>query len=179
MAAISVLSAKYLYKKLKDIYPTLPQGCEDVPRMHEFILTLKESDFEAIAKAGVPKAQAIAKVGKLFLDFGLHAPTVAFPEVFGLMVEPTESFTKKELDRFVDVVKSIYNILQETPEVLKTTPHFTPVRKIDEVGANKNLTLSEKIEKLPEVYPNVIGPEELSQMETEDVRQEIVKYHKK
>ncbi|MDC0253441.1 aminomethyl-transferring glycine dehydrogenase subunit GcvPB [Bacteriovoracales bacterium] len=179
MAAVSVLSAKYLFKKLIETYPTLPGGCEKVPRMHEFILTLTEEDFDRIAKAGVPKAQAIAKVGKLFLDFGLHAPTVAFPEAFGLMVEPTESFSKRELDRFVDVVKSIYKIIQETPEVLTTTPHFTPVRKIDEVGANKNLILSEKIEKLPEVSPNVVEPEDLSNMETGLIAVKIVEFHKK
>jgi len=147
--------------------------------MHEFILTLTEADFDRIAQAGVPKAQAIAKVGKLFLDFGLHAPTVAFPEVFGLMVEPTESFSKKELDRFVDIVKSIYQMIQETPEVLATTPHFTPVRKIDEVGANKNLILSEKIEKLPEVSPNIVEPEDLATMETGAIAGKIVEFHKK
>ena len=42
-----------------------------------------------------PKIQAIPQIGKLFLDFGFHAPTVAFPEIFGLMIEPTESYTKK------------------------------------------------------------------------------------
>ena len=177
MSAVSVLAAKYLYKKLKEIYPTLPSDCESVPRMHEFILTLSEDDFKRIEEKGTPKAQTIAKVGKLFLDFGMHAPTVAFPEVYGLMVEPTESFTKKELDRFYDIVKSIYKILHEAPEVLQTVPHFTPVRKIDEVGANKNLVLFEHIKELPKVLPNVIEPSELTSMETDAICEKIKKYH--
>jgi len=177
MAAVSVLAAKYLYKKLKEVYPTLPSGCESVPRMHEFILTLSEDDFKRIEEKGTPKAQTVAKVGKLFLDFGMHAPTVAFPEVYGLMVEPTESFTKKELDRFFDIVKSIYKILHEAPEVLQTVPHFTPVRKIDEVGANKNLVLFEHIKELPKVFPNVIEPSELTSMETDAICEKIKEHH--
>ncbi|MEC8625190.1 MAG: aminomethyl-transferring glycine dehydrogenase subunit GcvPB [Bdellovibrionota bacterium] len=177
MAAVSVLAAKYLYKKLKEVYPTLPSGCESVPRMHEFIITLSEDDFQRIEQKGTPKAQTIAKVGKLFLDYGMHAPTVAFPEVYGLMVEPTESFTKKELDRFFDIVKSIYKILHEAPEVLQTVPHFTPVRKIDEVGANKNLLLFEHIKELPKVFPNVIEPSELTSMETDAICEKIKEHH--
>ena len=177
MAAVSVLAAKYLYKKFKEVYPTLPSGCESVPRMHEFILTLSEDDFKRIEEKGTPKAQTVARVGKLFLDFGMHAPTVAFPEVYGLMVEPTESFTKKELDRFFDIVKSIYKILHEAPEVLQTVPHFTPVRKIDEVGANKNLVLFEHIKELPKVFPNVIEPSELTSMETDAICEKIKEHH--
>ena len=177
MAAVSVLAAKYLYKKLKEVYPTLPSDCESVPRMHEFILTLTDDDFQRIEEKGTPKAQTIAKVGKLFLDFGMHAPTVAFPEVYGLMVEPTESFTKKELDRFFDIVTSIYKLLHEAPEVLQTVPHFTPVKKIDEVDANKNLVLFEHIKELPNVLPNVIEPSELTSMDTEAICEKIKEHH--
>ena len=62
------------------------------------------------------------------------------------MVEPTESFTKKELDRFCDIVESIYN--EEAPEALQTVPHFTPVRKVDEVKKSKNLVLFEHLKEL-------------------------------
>ena len=107
----------------------------------------------------------------------MHAPTVAFPEVYGLMVEPTESFTKKELDRFCDIVESIYKVLKEAPEVLQTVPHFTPVRKVDEVGANKNLVLFEHLKELPEVLPNIIEPSELMSMDTDDICKKIKEYH--
>src|SRR5690606_25209395 len=114
MSAFAVLSAQYLFKKLKDTFPTLPAETSTA-RMHEFILTLSPETFKRIEAAGTPKASAIAKIGKLFLDFGLHAPTVAFPEQFGLMIEPTESFTKAELDRFCDVVGAIHTLIHDHP----------------------------------------------------------------
>ena len=95
MSEVAVLSSAYLLQKLKKAFPILPANTETVPRMHEFILTLSPDDFALLEKNGIPRAQAMAKVGKLFLDFGLHAPTVAFPEVFGLMIEPTESLPKQ------------------------------------------------------------------------------------
>ncbi|WP_417335182.1 aminomethyl-transferring glycine dehydrogenase subunit GcvPB [Halobacteriovorax marinus] len=177
MSAIAVLAAKYLYHQLKDTYPTLPARSENSPRMHEFILTLTDDEFSKIAAAGTPKSAAIAKIGKLFLDFGLHAPTVAFPEVYGLMVEPTESFTKKELDDFISVVKEIKLIINEHPQVLQTTPHFTPIKKVDEVSANKNLDLFERITSFPNLPKNVIDPGELSAMMPSDVTKKILVAH--
>ena len=126
MSAMSVLSARYLFHHLRKVYPSLPAGADSAVRMHEFILTLKKEDFERIEQAGLKRAVAIPRLGKLFLDFGLHAPTVAFPEMYGLMVEPTECYSQAELDRFVSIVTTIHEILEEHPEVLKTVPHFTP-----------------------------------------------------
>lgn len=179
MSAVAVLSARYLFEKLNPYYPTLPAGTEKVERMHEFILTISPETFEKVAASGTPKAQTVAKIGKLFLDFGMHAPTVAFPEVYGLMVEPTESFSKVELDRFVDITVAIHNIINETPEVLKTVPHFTPVGKVDEVSANKNLILSEKITTLPVVIENVIDPGKLDKMSISEICTKIVEEHRK
>lgn len=178
MSAVAVLSAKYLYTKLKNDFPTLPAGAHDEPRMHEFILTLSKETFDRCEKAGVPKASVIAKVGKLFLDFGLHAPTVAFPEQYGLMIEPTESFTKDELDRFIEVVRAIYVLVRENPEVLATAPHFTPISKVDEVGANKNLVLSGDLSKLPLVLKNRVEPGALGKMPVNDIIKQIIEAHK-
>lgn len=178
MSAVAVLSAKYLYQNLKSVFPILPVQTEDVPRMHEFILTLSKESFERIAEGGTPKASAIAKIGKLFLDFGLHAPTMAFPEIYGMMIEPTESYTKDELDRFTEVVKSIFTLINDAPEILTTAPHFTPVAKVDEVGANKNLSLYSPIEKLPELPRNLIDPKELDSMNISDICQRIIEKHK-
>jgi glycine dehydrogenase len=179
MAAIAVLSAGYLYKQLNDIYPTLPEGSGHVPRMHEFILTLDKDLFDRIARAGTPKAQAIAKIGKLFLDFGMHAPTVAFPEIYGMMIEPTESFSKDELDRFVQVVRSIHTLISEHPEVLTTAPHFTPVKKVDEVLANKNLILFEKLTGLPPLRENPVDPRALNKVAVGDLCEQIIQAHRK
>jgi glycine dehydrogenase len=179
MSAVAVLSAKYLYNKLKDTFPTLPVGSDSSPRMHEFILTITSEEFEKIANAGTQKAQAIARIGKLFLDFGLHAPTVAFPEVYGLMIEPTESFSKEELDDFISVIKEIHHIINEHPAVLKTTPHFTPVHKVDEVSANKNLVLSEVINTFPTLAENIIDPKYLTSIEPKEVTKKILEAHEK
>lgn len=174
MSAIAVLSSRYLHERLRIHYPTLPAGAKTTPRMHEFILTLEDSTFAAVEKAGVPKNQVIPKIGKLFLDFGFHAPTVAFPEVFGLMIEPTESYTKNELDRFADAVIAIRSLVAERPEILTGVPYFTPVDKVDEVGANRNLTLWETFDLLPELPENRISPELLHSLPIQEIRKRIL-----
>ena len=174
MSEIAVLSANYLYERLRKSFPTLPLGADNTPRMHEFIITLSEDTFKRIENSGTPKAQTIAKLGKLFLDFGLHAPTVAFPEVYGLMIEPTESFTKKELDRFSEVVEAILKLANENPEVLKTTPHFTSVKKVDEVWANRQLILRENIQELPKLTDDLVSPKELRDSEINKVIEMIL-----
>lgn len=177
MSAVAVLSARYLFEKLKPSFPSLPEGCENEVRMHEFILTITKDTFARIEMGGTPKAQAIAKIGKLFLDFGLHAPTVAFPEIYGLMIEPTESFTLAELNRFVDIVNAILELVNETPHVLRTAPHFTPVNKVDEVEANKTLIFMEVLKGLPSLYTNVIDPLKLSKMDISTITHEILRVH--
>jgi glycine dehydrogenase len=178
MAAIAVLSAKYLYARMRDLYPTLPSNAGEVPRMHEFIFTISKETFDKAAAAGTPKAQVVGKIGKLFLDFGLHAPTVSFPEPYGLMVEPTESFSKKELDDFVEVLVAIHKILNDHPEVLTTAPHFTPIRKVNEVAANKNLVLTEKIGELPTLMKNIVEPGVLKELPTSQVISKILEAHR-
>ncbi len=164
MSAIAVLSARYLLEKLKGVYPILPAGGGHIPRMHEFIITMNPAIWDKLADAGLSKAQGMLQIGKLFLDFGPHTPTVAFPEPHGFMIEPTESFDLAELDRFAETLRAVAKILVETPSVLNTAPHFTPVGKIDEVAANKNLVLSGPIPSLGEVLPNRIPPEQLKTM---------------
>lgn len=151
MSQTAVLASRYLFKELKKNWPTLPKACENQPRMHEFILTLSDEDFKALEGAGVPRQLAISRIGKAFLDYGFHAPTVSFPEVFGLMIEPTESYTKAELDRFKDAVNSIKNKIKKAPEKIAASPRFMPISRIDETAANRNPILSERLEKLPEI----------------------------
>lgn len=179
MSAVAVLSSRYLYHKLKEVYPILPEGSEQNARMHEFILTLSEDTFNKVAQAGTPKAMTIAKVGKLFLDFGFHAPTVAFPEQYGLMLEPTESFSKEELDGFCEVVKTIHRMIDEYPAILTTVPHFTPVSKVDEVAANKNPILSEPFsDQLPNVIQDKINADILRNMSQTQIIEKILEAHK-
>ena len=174
MSSIAVLASQYLYSKLKNYFPTLPGNTESIPRMHEFILTLSDEDFANLELVGISKGQAIPQVGKLFLDFGFHAPTVAFPEVFGLMIEPTESYTKAELDRFVDAVICIKEIITDYPEAVKSAPHFTPIDRVDEVSANRNLILQEKLEHLPSLHLNRIKPSILNNLEIKEIKSRII-----
>jgi glycine dehydrogenase len=179
MSQVAVLSARYLYKKLSTSYPTLPGEAQSSPRMHEFILTLSPEVFKKIEAAGTPKANTIARIGKLFLDFGFHAPTVAFPEQYGLMIEPTETYSKKELDQFVTVVESILKLVNDHPEVLKTVPHFTPIDRVDEVQANKSPVLSEKITAhLPTIIPDRIDAEKLRNSTPGDLCEQILIAHR-
>lgn len=174
MTALATLSARYCFEKLRQVYPSLPAGAENAPRMHEFILTLTEAQFDAIEATGVPKALAITRIGKLFLDFGFHAPTVAWPETFGLMIEPTESYSKAELDRFCEAVAAIKQMITEHPEVLTVVPLFTPVDRIDDVTANRNLILSEPLTTLPETHPNRCAPSEIASLPIEELYQRIL-----
>lgn len=174
MSAVAVLSARYLYKTLGSHFPCLPKNADDVPRMHEFILTLEDADFEALEEAGIPKAVVIPRIGKLFLDFGFHAPTVAFPEVYGLMFEPTESYSKAELDRFTEAVIAIRKILREAPSLLDKAPLFTPIDRVDEVAANRQLQLNEPLSKLPEAPTNRIAAKELQASSIQDIYEKLV-----
>jgi glycine dehydrogenase len=179
MSAIAVLNARYLYHNLKETYPILPAGSDDTPRMHEFILTLSEETFTKVAEAGTPKAQTIGRVGKLFLDFGFHAPTVAFPEQYGLMLEPTESYSKAELDGFCEVVKTIHRMIDECPQILQTVPHFTPINRVNELEANKKPTLSEDFSgSLPEPLKDKVDAEKLRNMSQTDIIKAIMTAHK-
>lgn len=178
MSQVAVLSARYLYHLLADTYPTLPAGAVSSPRMHEFILTLSAETFKKIEASGTPKTNSIARIGKLFLDFGFHAPTVAFPEQYGLMLEPTETYSKKELDEFAEVVKTILKLVNEHPEVLKTVPHFTPIDRVDEVGANKNPQFAEKItDHLPDIIPDRVDADKLRKSTAGDLCELILKTH--
>ncbi len=174
MTGMAVLSARYCFEKLGKTYPTLPAGASSTPRMHEFILTLKDEDFQRIEESGTPRALAITRVGKLFLDFGFHAPTVAWPETFGLMIEPTESYSKAELDRFCEAVLAIYQMINEHPEVLTKVPLFTPVDRVDEVDANRHLNLSERITELPEILKNRLNPADIARLPINEVYKKIV-----
>lgn len=173
MSAIAVLAARYVHTRLKEHFPTLPEEAVESPRMHEFIITLPEATFERLEAAGIHRNKAIGLFGKLFLDFGFHAPTVSFPEAEGLMIEPTESYTQAELDRFADAVILMLQLINTQPTILLTVPHFTPVDKIDDVAANKQLILSEPLTTLPEVVPNRLSPAKLATMPLQAVAEAI------
>jgi glycine dehydrogenase subunit 2 len=135
-AEVSVLNANYLAKKVEKINGyELPYGA-DKPRKHECVfstkLLLKERGIRAI------------DVSKRLLDYGVHAPTTYFPLIVeeALMVEPTESFEKEELDHFVDIMENIADEAKSNPEHLLTAPHNTAVTRLDEAKASHPRTMA-------------------------------------
>jgi glycine dehydrogenase subunit 2 len=77
------------------------------------------------------------------MDYRFHPPTNYFPLIVpeALMIEPTETESKQTLDNFVDVLIKIAKEAHSEPELLKTAPHITPVGRLDEVKAAKELVL--------------------------------------
>ena len=174
MSAMAVLSARYVQQQLVDEYALMPTGADAVPRMHEFIVTLKEADYAQLESVGLRKADSAPRIGKLFLDFGFHAPTVAWPEPLGLMIEPTESYTRVELDRFAEAVKAIIRLVREHPQALLSAPHFTPIDRVEEVAANREVCLSEPLDALPTINPPRIASRELARLPVDEIYTKIV-----
>ena len=82
-------------------------------------------------------------ISKRLIDFGLHPPTMSFPLIVhgALMIEPTETESRRDLDLFIEAMKKIAVEARTTPDVLHEAPHATYVRRLDEVGAAKNPVL--------------------------------------
>jgi len=135
-AEISVLNANYLMKKLKEMRGlTLPYDSEK-PRKHECVLSAKPLKTETGVSA--------LNVAKRMLDYGVHAPTIYFPLIVeeALMVEPTETFEKEELDRFADVMRKVCEEAYSNPENVLKAPHNTAVSRLDEVKASHPRTMA-------------------------------------
>jgi glycine dehydrogenase subunit 2 len=83
-------------------------------------------------------------MAKTLMDFGFHPPTVYFPLVVAgaLMIEPTETEPLQELDRFVQAMENIAAMSREEPEKTRESPRTTPVSRVDEVWAARNLILT-------------------------------------
>ena len=102
--------------------------------MHECVFTANRQ------KAHGVKALDIAK---RILDFGIHPPTVYFPLVVpeAMMMEPTETESIESLDYFIDAMLQIADEAETNPEIVTSAPHETEYKRLDEVGANRNLNL--------------------------------------
>jgi glycine dehydrogenase subunit 2 len=130
VAEVSVLNANYLMKKLKAIRGLkLPYNSEK-PRKHECVFSAKPAKDETGVTA--------LNIAKRLLDYGLHAPTTYFPLIVdeALMIEPTETFEKEELDRFVEAMRKICEEAYGQPETVLKAPKNTAVSRLDEVKAS-------------------------------------------
>ncbi len=136
----AVLNANYLMTQLRDRYE-MPY---DRTCMHEFV-----------ASGNLQKQQHGVKtldIAKRLLDFGVHPPTTYFPLIVpeALMIEPTETESKESLDYFIDAMRQIADEAETTPELVTSAPHTTETKRLDEVGANRNLNLRWQPEAAPE-----------------------------
>jgi glycine dehydrogenase subunit 2 len=121
----AVVNANYLLARLKDAY--------DVPYnrtcMHEALLSGRRQRNQNDVRT--------LDIAKRLLDYGYYAPTVYFPLVVdeAMLIEPTESESKESIDAFCDAMLAIAEEAASDPDLVKTAPHVTPVRRLDEATA--------------------------------------------
>ncbi len=134
VAQRAVLNANYLLHALREYY--------DVPYdrrcMHEFVLSADRQ-----AKQG---CRAI-HIAKRLMDFGFHPPTIYFPLIVSeaLMIEPTETESKRTLDQFIAAMRRIAEECERKPEVVRSAPHRAYAARVDEARAARELDLQRKL----------------------------------
>jgi glycine dehydrogenase subunit 2 len=130
IAENAVLNANYLLARLRDTY-NVPY---DRICMHEFVLEGQWEDATGVHALDIAKR---------LMDYGFHPPTNYFPLIVheALMIEPTETESVQTLDKFAEAMLKIAEEAHSSPEVLKDAPHVTPVGRLDEVKAARELVL--------------------------------------
>jgi glycine dehydrogenase subunit 2 len=128
----AVLNANYLRVKLRDTF-RVPF---DRMNMHEFVCQ------GAVESTGIRALD----ISKRLLDYGFHPPTNYFPLIVpeALMIEPTETESKPTMDAFVEAMRAIAAEARSDPALVKSAPHDTPVRRLDEVKAARALVLTDR-----------------------------------
>ncbi len=131
VAEFATLNANYLMARLRDAGFQL--GYPQRRASHEFIVTLKREARESGVTA--------MDFAKALLDRGFHAPTTYFPLLVPecLLIEPTETEPKETLDKFVDAMVEIRDVARTDPDQVKGAPYTTPVRRLDDVRAARQL----------------------------------------
>ncbi|MDD3254109.1 MAG: aminomethyl-transferring glycine dehydrogenase subunit GcvPB [Lachnospiraceae bacterium] len=124
----AVLNANYLRKKLSGVYDM----AYDETCMHEFVMSLEQEKHEESVSA--------LDVAKALLDYGIHPPTMYFPLIVheALMVEPTETESKENLDELIRAFLEIHEKAKTDPEYIRSAPHTTTIKRLDEVAAARN-----------------------------------------
>jgi glycine cleavage system P protein (glycine dehydrogenase) subunit 2 len=128
---LAVLNANYIKEKLKGTFH-LPH---DRPCMHECVFSDKNQ---------APYAVTTLDMAKRLMDYGFHPPTIYFPLVVpgAIMIEPTETECKEDIDRFIDAMQQIAREAAENPQLLHDAPHNSKVRRLDEVAAARKPCLA-------------------------------------
>ena len=126
----AVLNANYIRAGLSDVYHLK----YDSPSLHEVVLDDKYQTERGLSNGDIAKR---------LMDYGFHPPTVSFPLIVhgALMIEPTETEGKPSLDAFIHAMREIARECVEEPDLVHGAPWSTPVRRVDEVAAARNLVL--------------------------------------
>jgi len=129
---LAVLNANYIKERLKGTYH-LPY---DRPCMHECVFTDKHQQAHKVSTLDIAKR---------LMEYGFHPPTVYFPLVVSgaLMIEPTETECKADIDRFIEAMKAIDAEAKENPDLLHDAPKIPKVRRLDEVAAARKPCLKD------------------------------------
>ena len=135
LATHAVLNANYVMRGLEKIGYQL--AFPDRTATHEFIVSMAREKKEYGVTA--------MDVAKRLLDYGFHAPTVYFPTIVpeALLIEPTETESKQELDRFIAAMQAIWDEIHNNPDIVKQAPHTLSVERVDEVMAVKQLDVAD------------------------------------
>lgn len=130
-SALAVLNANYIKESLKDVFD-LPF---DQPCMHECVFT--------DARQAKNKVSTL-DIAKRLIDLGFHPPTVYFPLVVhsAIMIEPTETESKEDIDAFIAAMREVAAEAQSNPEVLHEAPVMTKVKRLDETAAARHPVLT-------------------------------------
>lgn len=126
----AVLNARYIAERLKDTY----HKPYDADCMHEAIFSHKYQSAKGVVTLDIAKR---------LIDYGFHPPTVYFPLVVegAMLIEPTESVGRADLDAFIDAMKSIDREISESPELVTNAPHSTRIGRLDEAAAARKPVL--------------------------------------
>ena len=121
---LAVLNANYIKERLKDVFH-LPY---DRPCMHECVFSDKFQRRQKITTLDMAKR---------LMDFGFHPPTIYFPLVVdgAMMIEPTETETREEIDRFIEACRMVATEAAKSPDLLREAPKRCKVERLDETSA--------------------------------------------
>ncbi len=136
VSEIAVLNSNYVRKSLEREYYLKYK----TPTLHECVFSDKFQREHGVGNIDIAKR---------LIDFGLHPPTMSFPLIVrgALMTEPTETESKRDLDLFIDAMKQISKEAKENPEVVRSAPHTSYVRRLDETTAARDPVLRWKEKK--------------------------------
>ncbi|MCB1054368.1 MAG: aminomethyl-transferring glycine dehydrogenase subunit GcvPB, partial [Acidobacteria bacterium] len=122
-----VLNANYVRKALEESFH-LPYHS---PTLHEVVFSDKWQSVDGVTTMDIAKRM---------MDYGFHPPTIYFPTIVSgaLMIEPTETVAKEDLDSFIEAMQAIAVEAKEAPDLVRGAPYTTPVRRCDEARAARN-----------------------------------------